>query len=157
VRPGESPAKLPESAASWNDWDASAWGRALLRHYFAARDARPVSRLAISAEELAKAAGAPDASVASVQHAFLQAIRCSPAAFRRRLSDASLEPSAWNQQEPPPFLSYLFFTCFAAASLDTDIADEGVFRERVRRLLDHEAGTSYPFEHLSRLWEAFSA
>lgn len=141
----------------WRDWDAAAWGRALLRHYFVGHDARPVSRLAISPEELAKAAGAPDGEAAAARGAFVRAVRCSAAVFRRHLSIASLEPRAWNRREPPPFLAYLFFTCFAAASLDADTADEGVFRERVRQLLGHDEGTSYALADLSRLWEAFAA
>jgi len=142
--------------AAWKDWDAAAWGRALLRHYFAGRDSRPVSRLAISPEELARAAGAPDTSAAAVQDAFLEAVRCSPTAFRRRLSTVSIAPRAWNRAEEPPFLAYLFLTCVAAASLNAAIADEGVFRERVRRLLEHDEGTSYAFDELSLLWETFA-
>lgn len=143
--------------AVWRDWDAAAWGRALLGHYFDGHDARPVSRLAISPEELAKAAGAPDSEAAAARDTFLRAVRCSPAAFRRHLSSVSLESHSWNRREPPPFLAYLFFTCFAAASLDADTADEGVFRERVRQLLGHDVGTSYALGDLSRLWEAFAA
>jgi len=142
--------------AVWKDWDATAWGQALLHHYFMGHDARPVSRLAISPEELAKAAGAPDDEAAVARDAFLGAVRCSAAAFRRHLSIASLERRAWNRREPPPFLAYLFFTCFAAASLDADTADEGVFRERLRQLLGHDEGTSYALGDLSRLWEAFA-
>ena len=141
----------------WKNWDAAAWGQALLRHYFAGHDARPVSRLAISPEELAKAADASDSEAAAVREAFLAAVRCSPWAFRRHLSSASLESRAWNRREPPPFLAYLFFTCFAAASLDADTAEEGVFRERLRQLLGHDEGTSYALGDLSMLWEAFAA
>ncbi|BAH40612.1 MAG TPA: hypothetical protein DGD08_04025 [Gemmatimonas aurantiaca] len=141
----------------WKDWDAAAWGQALLRHYFVGHDARPVSRLSISPEELAKAAGASDGEAAPARDAFLTAVRCSAAAFRRHLSIASLERHAWNRHGPPPFLAYLFFTCFAAASLDADTADEGVFRERLRQLLGHHEGTSYALGDLSRLWEAFAA
>jgi hypothetical protein len=63
----------------------------------------------------------------------------------------------WNRREPPPFLAYLFFTCFAAASLDADTANEGVFRERVRQLLGHDVGTTYALGDLSLLWQAFAA
>jgi hypothetical protein len=129
----------------------------LFTHYFFGHDARPVSRLAISPEELAKVVGAPDTDAAAARDAFLQVVRCSPSVFRRHLSSASLEHAAWNRREPPPFLVYLFFTCFAAASLDADTANVGVFRERLRQLLRHEAGTSYPLGDLSELWEAFAA
>lgn len=141
----------------WEDWDATAWGQALFHHYFVGHDAQPISRLAISPEELAKAAGATDSDAATVRDAFLRAIRCSAAVFRRQLSSASLESRVWNRRQPPPFLAYLFFTCFAAASLDADTADEGVFRERVRQLLGHDEGTSYALNDLSLLWEAFAA
>jgi hypothetical protein len=62
----------------------------------------------------------------------------------------------WNRREPPPFAVYLFFTCFAAASLDADTANEGVFRERVRQLLQHAVGTTYALSDLSLLWEALA-
>lgn len=142
--------------SAWKNWDASAWGLALLRHYFRGHDARPVSRLAISPEELAKAAGAADTEAAEARDAFLRAVRCSAAVFRRILSSISLGNQAWDRHEPPPFLAYLFFTCFAAASLDADTADEGVFRERVRQLLGHHSRTSYALVDLSSLWEAFA-
>lgn len=146
----------PQSGPAWRDWDALSWGRALLQHYFAGDDDVPVSRLSTTQEELAQAAGATAEAAADARDAFLHAIRCDPATFRRRLSDASLAPAAWDRQTPPPFLAYLFFTCFAAASLDPDIADEGVFRERLRQLLLHEEGTNYHLPDLSRLWEAFA-
>jgi hypothetical protein len=142
--------------AIWKNWDADAWGRALLRHYFAGHDARPVSRLAVSPEELARAAGASDDEVFAARDAFLKAVRCSPRAFRRHLSSGSLDSHAWDRREPPPFLAYLFLTCFAAASLDADAVDEGVFRERLRQLLTHSVGTSYSLSDLARLWEAFA-
>ena len=148
---------LRTTLAVWSDWDAAAWGRALFQHYFAGHDPRPVSRLAISPEELAKVANAPENEATTVRDAFLQAVRCSPGAFRRQLSIASLTPGAWDRREVPAFLAYLLFTCFAAASLDADIADERIFRERVRQLLGHAQGTSYAFEELSLLWEAFAS
>ena len=37
------------------------------------------------------------------------------------------------------------------------MAEEGVFRERVRHLLGHEVGTTYALYDLSLLWEAFAA
>jgi hypothetical protein len=140
---------------AWKNWDAHEWGRALLHHYFMGDDARPVSRLAISPEELARAAGAPESDASAVRDAFLQSVRCAPTSFRRRLSSASL--TAWNRRAEPPFLAHLLFTCFAAASLDANTADEGVFRERIRQLLGHEEGTTYSLSDLSRLWEAFAA
>jgi len=146
----------PQTERAWRDWDARSWGRALLQHYFVGDDDVPVSRLATTQEELAQAAGATADAAADARDAFLQAIRCDPATFRRRLSDASLAPAAWDRQTPPPFLAYLFFTCFAAASLDPDIAEEGVFRERLRQLLLHDEGTNYHLPDLSRLWEAFA-
>jgi len=148
---------LPLQPSDWRDWRAPAWGLALLHHYFAGHDAQPVSRLAISPEELAKAAGAEESDAAAARDAFLRAVQCSPETFRRHLSRASLNPGAWNRREPPPFLAWLFFTCYAAASLDADTADEGVFRERVRQLLQHDARTTYALGDLSLLWEEFAA
>lgn len=144
---------LPLQPSVWRDWGAAAWGLALLRHYFTGYDAQPVSRLAISAEELAKVAGAEESDAAAALAAFLRAVQCSAEVFRRHLSRASLEPGTWNRREPPPFLAWLFFTCYAAAPLDAETADEGVFRERVRQLLGHAAGTTYALGDLSLLWE----
>lgn len=140
----------------WRNWDSDAWGRALLRHYFAGYDATPVTRLAISQEELAKAAEAPESESSAVRDAFLDAVRCDPTTFKRRLSSASLQPWAWDRRQPPPFLALLFFSCFAAANMDADIADQGVYRERLRQLLKHEEGTSYLLGDLPLLWEAFA-
>ena len=145
------------TSGGWREWGARAWGLALYTHYFDGYDARPVSRLAISQDELAKAAGTSQAEATAARDAFVRAVRCSPTEFRRHLSIASLDSAAWDRAEPPSFLSYLFFTCFAAASLEADIADEGVFRERVRQLLGHPVGTSYALGDLSILWEAFAA
>lgn len=146
----------PALSPDWRTWNADDWGRALLAHYFAGHDARPVSRLAISPEELARTAAAPESDARAARDAFLEALRCSPAAFRYRVSAASLGARAWNRRYPPPFAPYLFFTCYAAGTIEADAADQGVFRERVRQLLRHQPGTSYTFSDLSQLWEAFA-
>ncbi len=147
---------FPLQPSLWRDWGAAAWGLALLRHYFMGYDAWPVSRLVISSEELAKAAGAEESDAEAARAAFLRAVQCSAEEFRRHLSRASLEPGAWNRREPPPFLAWLFFTCYAAAPPDAETVDEGVFRERVRQLLGHDLGTTYPLGDLSLLWEEFA-
>lgn len=135
------------------------WNRALFQHFFVTQNetARPVSRLVVSPEELAKAAGVPGIDPQSARESFLAAIRCSPPKFRWQLSSARLIRGVWDRKEPPPFLAYLFFTCFAAASLDTETVDEGVFRERLRQLLKHPVGTSYALTELPILWRAFAA
>lgn len=155
---------VPAGPLDWRRWDAQAWGMALLAHYFVADDGETVSRLAISNEELAKAAGASEADAAPTRDSFLAAVRCSPADFRTHLS---AKQSAAHQlmvrigvakdSDPPPYIPYLFFTCFAAASLDADTVKEGDFRQRVRQLLGHEPGTSYLLSDLSQLWEDFAA
>jgi len=114
-----------------------------------------VSRLAIRPEELARAAGAPEGDAALARDTFLRALRCSPRAFRAHLSSVSLV--VWDLRDPPAFIAYLFFTCFAAASLDADLANEGVFRERVRQLLGHDVGTTYALTDLPLLWEQFAS
>src|SRR5579872_171221 len=148
--------RQPGRPSNWKEWGALAWGNALFQHYFIGTDSKPVSRLAIGPEELARAASATDDDAPDARDSFLAAIRCPAARFREHLSAASLEPSVWNRREPPPFLPYLFFTCFAAASLDPDTADIGQFRQRVRQLLRHAPGTTYAFRDLSKLWLAFS-
>jgi len=127
----------------------------LLRHYFfAGPTGEPVLRLVVTAEELAKAADAPPAKAADVREAFFAAIACTPEQFRARLRPGRLVNGRWLGEVPPPFLPYLVFTCYAAATLDEAVAGEGDFRRRVCELLAHPAGTSYDLEHLPTLWRA---
>jgi hypothetical protein len=150
TRAGEAP--------DWKAWNHREWGEALFRHYFVAgqRNASPVSRIVLTPDNLAKATADSSISAAIARDAFLTAIRCSPSEFRRRLSSATLVRGGCQDNAVPPFLAYLLFTCFAAASLDTSTISEGDFRERLRILLKHPVGTSYPLPDLPLLWTAFA-
>jgi hypothetical protein len=127
----------------------------LAQHYFfASPPGEPVLRLVVTAEELAKAAGAPTADAIYVWAAFLKAIECTPDEFRAHLRPGRLIDGLWRGEGPPPFLPYLVFTCYAAATLDEAVAEEGDFRRRICELLEHPAGTSYDLEDLPTLWRA---
>ena len=145
-----------DGQTGWRSWDAAAWSSALFVHFFATvgADSQPVSRLSVSPEELARSAGASDADSKAVLDAFLEAVRSEPTEFRAQLSTSSLVGGGWRSADPPPFLAHLFFTCYAAASLDKSTVNAGVFRERVRKLLKHSEGTSYPLTDLPKLWRA---
>ncbi len=139
----------------WKRWDASEWGVALFAHYFLAtqRD-EPLVRLSVTPEELAKVAQAAPSEASAVSGAFLAAIACTPDEFRAHLRTSRLTGGAWPRSDPPPFLPYLIFTCYAAATLDEIVAEEGDFRRRIRDLLRHPQGTSYDLEDLPKLWHA---
>jgi hypothetical protein len=143
-------------SANWKTWTAEQWGGALFEHFFAVTvgNRQPVSRLPVTSDLLAHVAEAASASAA--QEAYLAAIRCSPAEFRRILSGAGLKSRAWLKEDPPPFLAHLLFTCFAAAFLDADTIAEGDFRERLRKLLKHPREARYPLADLPHLWEGFA-
>jgi hypothetical protein len=139
----------------WQKWDAAEWGSAFFEYYFVAtqRD-EPVLRLSVTAEELAKVARAARSDALFVRDAFLTAIACTPDEFRAHLRTSRLTGGEWRGSTPPPFLPYLIFTCYAAATLDEVVAEEGDFRRRLRDLLDHPQGTSYDLEDLPKLWHA---
>ena len=150
-----TPSASASGALPWSDWEVSDWGVALLQHYFcASTPGEPVLRLVVTAEELAKAAGAPPMEAPAVCAAFLEAIQCTPEEFRAHLRPGRLVNGLWRGEGPPPFLPYLIFTCYAAATLDEAVAEEGDFRRRICELLDHPPGTSYDLEDLPTLWLA---
>lgn len=143
---------------NWQEWTAREWNDAIFRYYFL-EDGRsgPVTRLPVTGEELQKVAGDQGADPTHIREAFLSAIRVSPREINRRaLSAGWLKKGEWVDSIPPPFVVYLVFTCLVASAIGEEIRDEGEFRERLRILLDHPSGTSYPLEDLPKLWEAFA-
>lgn len=150
-----APTAAAALAHHWRDWDASAWGVALLVHYFhATSQSDPLLRLSVTAEELTKVVHASPSEASDVREAFLNAIACTPEEFRAHLRTGSLRKNQWLDAGPPPFLPYLLFTCYAAATLDEVVADQGDFRGRIRDLLGHPSYTSYDLEDLPTLWHA---
>ncbi len=151
---------MPDSSAGgWSRWTAAQWNGALFRYFFTATEAEslPVTRLAITAEELRRATRDESADAEAVQAAFLAALRAfSPDQFRYALSSAALSKEReWTMLAPPAFVVLLLFTCFAASTMDGDVHEEGDFRERLRILLGHRAYTSYALPDLAKLWRAF--
>jgi hypothetical protein len=140
----------------WQDWDAHQWGNALLVHFFRSEsDRTAVARLPITADELVRAVSGRIGDKEIIRDSFICAFQCTPQVFRRKLSKHALTGGRWNATETPPFLGYLFFTCFAAASIDKSTVNIGEFRQRLRVLLDHPDGTTYSFGDLPTLWQAF--
>jgi hypothetical protein len=145
--------------ARWKTWDADAWSQVLFRHFFGVTggNSRPVSRLSLSGDELAAATLIPGVGPRAARAAFIEAVRCPPREFRKRLSREAVGPGAWPRDRVPPFLAHLLFTVFVAGSFERGIASEGDFRERLRTLLGHPVGTSYALSDLSRLWKTFAS
>lgn len=61
------------SRVAWRSWNAQTWGRMLFDYFFvsAGGDTRPVSRLALGPDELAKASGLSGIDAHDVRDAFL--------------------------------------------------------------------------------------
>lgn len=137
--------------------DATAWGQALFQHYFVGHDARPVSLGSRSAQRNSRRRPAP-LTVRPPRHEtpFLgqSGARLRPSAATSPLP--SLERRALESARAAPVPRLPLLHMLRSVLLDADMADEGVFRERVRQLLGHDEGTSYALGDLSRLWEAFA-
>ena len=118
-----------EPPNAWRVWSASHWGDALLEYYFyTPTRGEPLLRLSVTADELTRVAQAASSDAAAVRAAFLAAIACTPDEFRAYLRPGRLTDGEWRGSGPPPFLPYLIFTCYAAATLDEVVAKEGDFR-----------------------------
>jgi hypothetical protein len=143
----------------WLEWTAQRWSEALLEHFFLDDGtSAPVNRLLVTAEELQKVTADDRAEPARVHDAFLASVRRPPSEIRNRaLSTMWLRGGIWTGGTPPPFFVYLVLTCLAASATGEEVRAEGEFRERLRILLNHPPGTSYPLEDLPKLWEAFAA
>jgi len=70
-------------AAEWSRWTAENWNDALFRYFFVASSAadEPVTRLLLTADELARATSDPAATPQAAKSAFFRAVKCTPAEF----------------------------------------------------------------------------
>ncbi len=144
----------------WKEWDESDWNEALFLHFFSIEKggARPVSRIVITAAELAGITADPGASEEAARDAFLNVLSVSPRVLRRKLSRDSLDGRRdWPDRTAPPFFLYLAFTCFVVSSMDRQIKDVGDFRKRMAGLMGHDPSTSYALPDLEALWRALEA
>jgi hypothetical protein len=131
------------------------WNRALFQHYFAENgDNTPVTRLAVTTEELSKAvegiAGPEEA-----RDALVRAFRGSLG--RRSLgADAQRRATQWDLSEDlvPPFVVHLLFTCMVVGDVEEALAPVGDFRRRLTVLLGW--GTGHGLDRLPCLWQVLS-
>ena len=134
-----------------DSWQLDDWNRALFEHYFAeATDPTPVTRLAVTSEELGKAVKnvvGPDEARKSLINV-----------LRKTLSHRSLGSDARKRAEPwkptadaiPPFLTHLLFTCMVVGDVAELLQSEGDFRRRLRGLLGW--GSGHGLNKLPALW-----
>lgn len=139
----------------WSEWSAQEWNSILFRYFFSG-DSSPISRLVVTSEELRKITGDDSADPEKVRQAFVAAVRRPPDDIHRLFSTFWLNRGReWTSSDPPAFTVYLLFTCFVASGTE-ELLNEGDFRRRMCRLLEHPLGTSYPLDQLPRLWEALA-
>lgn len=146
--------------SSWALWTLAQWNERLLKHFFGRRsvDDAPVTTLLATQEELARATGDLSAQPEVVRDVFVDAVLRS--VRRESLLDTAVDyygyPGPPLDDAVPPFVSYLVFTCIAAAESSDELASEGSFVARLRVLSKHQLPES-SIHHLPRLWENLAA
>lgn len=143
---------------NWAGWGIERWNWRLLNHFFRVVDERSASVvvLLVTADELARAAGAPSAQAENVRAAFLEAVRSGvkrAGSLLEHASDYEGFPHAPPRSDAVPrFVAHLLFTCIAASESSEELGNEGQFVTRLRDL----SGNQLP-EHslpmLPRLWQ----
>ena len=142
---------------SWRDWDLRSWNEHLLKHFFGLREdfPTPVVSLLVTAETLARCAGAAQAEAKAVQKTFEDRVVASVRRSGSLLDDAadyegSLGPP--HPARPPRFVAHLLFTCIAASLSSEEMRDEGSFLLRLSKLCDDQLPEASRAK-LPRLWE----
>jgi hypothetical protein len=136
---------------SMDFWHLDDWNRALCQHYFAeGTDTTPVTRLAVTSEELSKATKTvigPD----EARKALVNLLRAT-LAHRSLGSDAQKRAEQWERTAniPPPFLTHLLFTCMVVGDVAEQLQSVGDFRGRLTKLLGW--GSGHGLEKLPALW-----
>jgi hypothetical protein len=144
------------ATSDWQRWTVKQWNERLLIHFFRRRDATDgfVTTLLATQEEIARATGDAAADPEKVHDAFIDTMLRS--VRRRSLLDTAADypgyPSPPLEDDIPPFVSYLIFTCIAAAESSEDLAHEGSFVARLRRLTNDQLPDP-SLQILPRLWE----
>lgn len=150
-----SPSERPLTN-DWRHWGIARWNERLLAHFFGRRseDEGPVTTLLATREEIARATGDSSASpdevhdtfIATVLHTVRNGSILDTAADYRGFSAPPLD------DETPPFVSCLIFTCIAAAESSEDLAREGSFVARLRALTNGNL-PELSLQLLPTLWE----
>ena len=134
-----------------DSWHLDDWNRALFQHYFAeGTDTTPVTRLAVTSEELSKATKnviGPD----EARKSLINLLRAT-LAHRSLGSDAQKRAEQWEPTAnvPPPFLTHLLFTCMVVGDVAEQLQSVGDFRGRLTKLLGW--GSGHGLEKLPALW-----
>ena len=138
-----------------DSWQMDNWNGALFQYYFAEHgDNTPVTRLAVTGEELSKAvkgAAGPD----EAREIFIGALRRG-LGYRSLGSDAERRAAFWdvNADSPPPFAVHLLFTCMVVGDMAEQLESVGDFRKRLTVLLGW--GTGHGLDRLPVLWQSLS-
>jgi hypothetical protein len=131
------------------------WNQALFQHYFSEGiDTSPVTRLAVTSEELSKAIkniAEPDDARKS-----LVSILRKTLAHRSLGSDAQRRAEQWKATDNvvPPFIAHLLFTCMVVGDIAEQLESVGDFRRRLTVLLGW--GTGHGLDRLPSLWQLLS-
>ena len=138
-----------------DSWQIDNWNGALFQYYFAEHgDNTPVTRLAVSGEELSKAVkgvAGPD----EARELFIGALRRG-LGYRSLGSDAQRRAAFWDVDldSPPPFVVHLLFTCMVVGDMAERLESVGDFRKRLTVLLGW--GTGHGLDRLPVLWQSLS-
>jgi len=116
----------------------------------------PVSRILVTKEFLAAAAGGTPSQAHEAYSDYIQLFRMPRWEFRN-LFDANAVLYAWDRCTIPPFVVQLVFT-LVVATADAETIDEGNFRNRMALLRGEppEIGNLYHLSGLPTLWVALS-
>lgn len=143
---------------NWTAWSLERWNWRLLNHFFRVVDERSASVvvLLVTADELARAVGAPSAQAENVRVAFLEAVRTGirrAGSLLEHASDYQGYPEAPPRSDAPPrFVAHLLFTCIAASESSEELGNEGQFLTRLRDLSGNQL-PDHSLPMLPRLWQ----
>lgn len=138
-----------------DSWQMDNWNGALFQYYFAEHgDNTPVTRLAVTGEELSKAVkgvAGPD----EAREFFIGALRRG-LGYRSLGSDAQQRAAFWDVDlgSPRPFVVHLLFTCMVVGDMAEQLESVGDFRKRLTVLLGW--GTGHRLDRLPVLWQSLS-
>lgn len=149
-------------AESWKDYQVSDWNSAFLRSFFRVEDScgdsqESLTRLVISARDLARAVGANEADKSAVKDAFVSAMRlalCSHGMSLFKHAVRISEAASWHEasENEPPFVAHLILSCLAVTEFEDDLFDHRAVQPRIDELAGDHCKTHNPHP-LPGLWE----
>jgi len=143
---------------NWTAWSLERWNWRLLNHFFRVVDERSPSVvvLLVTADELARAVGAPSVQAENVHAAFLEAVRTGirrVGSLLEHASDYQGFPEAPPRSDSAPrFVAHLLFTCIAGSESSEELGNEGQFLTRLRDLSGNQL-PDHSLPMLPRLWQ----